>query len=416
MARDVPAPDPHAADTVIEAGPTRREGLRLLGLGAGVGALGLGLAGCSGGGVGNLPGFGTPPSPQSQVPAGPAPAGGVPVALLLPLGAGGQGAVVANALKNAAEMALAEFPEANVRLIVKDDRGSADGARAAAQEALAEGAELIIGPLFAPAVAAAGEVTRAAGRPMIAFSTDASVAGNGVYLLSFLPETEVVSLIAHAAQQGRRSYAALISQSTYGNVVEGPFRQAVSERGGRVIAIERFAQTQEAMEEAVRRLAVAFPQADALFVPEPVDFLGPIDLALKANGFAPGRIRTLGTGVWNDPRAFRLASFQGGWFAAPDANGFNAFAQRYQQRFAAAPTRIASLSYTALTLAAALVRTQGSQRFAPQVLANPSGFDGVDGLFRFRPNGLVERGLAILELRNGTSVTVRPAPREFASA
>ncbi len=392
--------------------PTRRAGLKLLG----VTALSTGLGACMGG----MPGFGPDEArgPGGARGPGPAPAqpgaaGGVPVALIVPLTAGGQGGVAGNALRKAAEMALAEFQNPNIRLIVKDDKGSADDARTAAQEALAEGAEIIIGPLFAPAVQAVASVARPAGRPVIAFSTDASVAAPGVYLMSFVAELEVQRVMGYAAQQRRRSFAALIPDTAYGRVVEAAFQQTAAQRGLRVVAIERFALEQGRMQEAVTRLTPALAQIDSLFLPETADTLPAIGAALEAAGLNTQRVRLLGTGIWNDARAFRVAQLQGGWFAAPDAGGFNAFAQRYLARFGAAPTRIASLAYTAVTLVAALARQQGAQRFSEQVLTNAAGFEGVDGLFRFRPDGMIERGLAVQEVRNGTAVTVNAAPREF---
>ncbi len=388
----------------------RRAGLKGFGSVALAAGLGSGLGACGGG----LPGFDSGPSTTapSQSP-GAAATGQVPVALIVPLTAGGQGGIVGNALKNAAEMALAEFQNPNIRLIVKDDRGSADGARAAAQEALAEGAELILGPLFAPAVQAAASVAKPAGRPVIAFSTDASVASDGVYLMSFVAEQEVQRVISFAAQQGRRSFAGLIPDTPYGRVVEAAFQQTAAQRGVRVVALERFALDQGQMQAAIGRLAPALSQIDGLFLPENADTLPAIGQALQGVGFNPQRIKVLGTGVWNDARAFRVPQLQGGWFAAPEAAGFNAFAQRYQARFSSAPTRIASLSYTAMTLVAALARQQGSQRFSAAVLTNPSGFAGVDGLFRFRADGMIERGLAVLEVRNNSAVTVNAAPSEF---
>ena len=389
-----------------DSGFDRRSGLK----GLGAAALSASLAACSGG----LPGFDGGSSPPPQPQAGAInPGGTVPVALIVPLTAGGQGGVVGNALKNAAEMALAEFQNPTIRLIVKDDRGAVDGARVAAQEAIAEGAELIIGPLFAPAVQAAAAVARPAGRPVIAFSTDAAVAAPGVYLMSFVAELEVQRVLGFAAQQNRRSYAAIVPDTAYGRVVEAAFQQTAAQRGLRVVAIERFAAEQGKLQEAVTRLGPALGQIDALFAPETADTLPAIGQALQSAGFNSQRIKLLGTGVWNDARAFRVAQLQGGWFAAPEATGFNAFAQRYQARFGSAPTRIASLSYTAVTLVAALARQQGAQRFSDTVLTNASGFEGVDGLFRFRPDGMIERGLAVLEVRNGSAVTVSAAPREF---
>jgi ABC-type branched-subunit amino acid transport system substrate-binding protein len=231
--------------------------------------------------------------------------------------------------------------------------------------------------------------------------------------MSFVAELEVQRVVNYAVQQGRRSFAALIPDSAYGRVVEAAFQQTVAQRGARVVALERFALDQGRMQEAVNRLQPAMGQIDALLVPETADTLPAIGQALQGAGLNSQRVRLLGTGVWNDARAFRVPQLQGGWFAAPDAGGFNAFAQRYQARFGSSPTRIASLAYTAVTLVAALARQQGANRFSDQVLTNASGFEGVDGLFRFRPDGMIERGLAVQEVRNGTAVTVNAAPREF---
>src|SRR4029079_11731483 len=180
-------------------------------------------------------------APESG-PAGTAPAsaGAVKGGLILPLSSGGNAAVVAQSMKNAAEMALAEFSNPNVQLLVKDDAGTAAGAQKAAQQALSEGAEIIIGPLFAHAVGVVGTAARQRGVPVIAFSTDASVAARGVYLLSFLPENDVDRIIEYAIASGKRSFAAMLSEGAYGNVVEAEFKQVVARKGGRVVALERY--------------------------------------------------------------------------------------------------------------------------------------------------------------------------------
>ena len=219
----------------------KRYFLRSCGRFAALAGLALALSGCI---ASSLPGFGTssPATPPAATQAdaqsnGPTiGTGSVKIGLILPLSAGGQGAIVANSLRNAAEMALVEFQGADLTLLVKDDRGTAEGAQAAAQAALSEGAELIIGPLFAPTVQAVGQVARAANRPVIAFSTDTSVAARGVYLLSFLAENDVDRIIAHAVSQGRRSFTALVPDTAYGKVVEAAFQQSAGSRGARVVA------------------------------------------------------------------------------------------------------------------------------------------------------------------------------------
>ncbi|MBB4040423.1 ABC-type branched-subunit amino acid transport system substrate-binding protein [Microvirga flocculans] len=339
--------------------------------------------------------------------------GPVKVGLILPMTAPGQGAVVAQSMRNAAEMALGEFQGSGITLLVKDDRGTPEGAQAAAQQALAEGAELIIGPLFAGSVQAAGQAARPVGKPVIGFSTDASVATRGVYLLSFLLQEEVDRIVSFAATQGRRSVAALIPETTYGRVAEARFQQAAAQQGIRIVALEHYppAQPQAAMQRLAPVIGGPAPQADALFVPDNGDGLPAVAQALQMAGFDPIRVKPLGTGVWDEPRVLSLSALQGGWFAAPDNRGFNAFAERYRARFNTDPIRLATLSYDAVTLAAALARMQGVQGFSDAALTNPSGFAGADGVFRFNPDGTNNRALTVQEIRNGTAILVSGAPR-----
>ncbi|MEE8630627.1 MULTISPECIES: penicillin-binding protein activator [Methylobacterium] len=357
-------------------------------------------------------------APAPEAPAAPPPGetatlgtGSVKVALILPLS--GPGAAVGASLRNAAELALQESQSPDLKLLVKDDRGTPDGAREAAASAIAEGAELVIGPLFSATVQSAAATARPAGKPVIAFSTDVSVAARGVYLLSFLPQTEVDRIIDATTEGGRRSFVALIPETTYGNAVEAQFREAVARRGGRVVAIERYPAGNPAA--AIGRLAPLMtgpaPQADALFLPDTPDGLAAAGAALTRAGFNPARVRPVGTAVWNDPRVFALPAFQGAWFAAADPVGFAGFGQRYRARFGTDPVRVATLSYDAVSLAAALNRQYGSQRFADTTLTNPSGFAGIDGTFRFRPEGTSDRTLAVFEIRGGGTTIVSPAPR-----
>lgn len=378
-------------------------------------ATGVLVASCSGSLSNMTGGEGVASEPAPSVPGTTIGTGNVKVALILPLSAGGQAGAAAVSLRNAAELAMSEFSQPDIQLLVKDDRGTPDGARAATQAAISEGAELILGPLFADAVRAAGQVARGAGRPVIAFSTDAGVAAPGVYLLSFMPESEVERVVAYAARQGLRSFAALIPNTAYGRVAQAAFQTAVARNGGRIVAMETYDRASAAA-QAAKIAAVAggaSPQVNAVFVPDSGDSLIAVAQALHGAGVDPQKVRMLGTGVWNEARIFSQPGLQGGWFAAPDAAGFNAFAQRYRAKYGSDPTRIATLGYDAVSLAAALVRTQGAQRFSEPVLTNASGFAGADGVFRFNPNGTNERGLAVLEIRNGTAVPVSPAPRQL---
>ena len=337
--------------------------------------------------------------------------GAVKVALIVPLS--GPGSAVGAAMRNAAELAIEDFQKPDLQILVKDDRGSPEGAREAAQSAVADGAELVLGPLFAANVQSASPVIRAAGKPLIAFSTDAGVAAKGTYLLSFLPQAEVDRAVDEAVASGRKSFAAMIPETSYGNAVEAQFREAVARKGARLVAVERYPAGVPG--PAIGRLSglVTGPaaQADALFLPDTPEGLAVVAAGLTKAGFSPARVRPIGTAIWNDPRVYALPALQGGWYAAPDAGGFNGFAQRYQARFGAAPPRVATLAYDAVSLMAALSRQYGTQRFADITLTNPSGFSGIDGTFRFRPDGPSDRSLAVYEIRSGAPAVVSPAPR-----
>lgn len=358
----------------------------------------------------------TPPiaSAPLAVPGGTTVGNGpVRVALILPLTGQGQSAVAAQSLKNAADLALSEAQGTDITLMVKDDRGTPEGAREAASQAVAEGAELILGPLFAGSVQAAGQVARQAGKPVVAFSTDTAVAGPGVYLLSFLVQAEVDRIVAYAAQQGRRSVAALVPETTYGRVAEAQVQQAAARHGLRVVAVERYpaGQPQTAVQRLGRVIAGPAPQADSVFIPENGDGLPAVAQALQLAGFDAQRVKPLGTGIWNEQRVHALPALQGGWFAAPDNRGFQAFAARYRARYNTDPIRLATLSYDAVTLAVALNRARGPQRYTEAVLTDPAGFAGADGVFRFKPDGTNDRALAVQEIRDGAAVMVSGAPR-----
>ena len=382
----------------------------------------LALAGCNSGGLGLSPGpspdIGAAPVPdvQSQALAGPTVGqtigtGPVRIGLILPLTQNGQPSSVGVAMSNAAQLAVEESGMTDVTMMIVDDHGTPDGAAQAGQAVVGAGAEIILGPLLAADVREVARVAKTAGRPVVAFSTDESVAQPGVYLLSFLIESYADKAAEYAVSKGKKNFAVLAPQSDYANVAVGEFQQAAQKLGARVVTIARYPVGQP--QSGVQDLAGSPGGYDALFIPEQADGMPALATALAASGV---RTQILGTGVWNDPRVLRLPPLQGAWFAAPDNAGFNAFGQRYKARFSAEPLRLASLSYDAASLVAALARAQGAQRFSPAVLTNSSGFNGVDGVFRFRADGPNERGLAVMQISGGMATVLSPAAPRFPGA
>jgi branched-chain amino acid transport system substrate-binding protein len=362
--------------------------------------------------------FSSGPTPAQQQPAQQQNAigsGQIKIGLILPLSAGGNAGVVAVSMKNAAEMALADLSNPNVQILVKDDAGNAQTAQQAAQQALDEHAEIILGPLFAPTVGPVGQVARSRGVPVIAFSTDANVAARGVYLLSFLAESDVDRIVEYATANGKRSFAALIPDNAYGSVVEAAFNQAVTRRGGRIVTLQHYPQDKALFQGPVRQVAQAARGADAIFIPDGGDARAMMPL-LAQGGVDLKRVQILGTGLWDDLAVFSDASLQGAWYAGPDSAGFRNFLTRYRTKYGQDPARTATLAYDAVTLVAALAKTQGERRFSDEVLTNGSGFTGIDGLFRFKPDGTNQRGLAVMRVSSTGGQIISPPPKSFSGS
>lgn len=336
--------------------------------------------------------------------------GPLKIALIAPI-TGPNGNAVGASMRNAAELAMAAFNNPAATIIVKDDRSSPASARAAAQAAVAEGAQLILGPLFSANVREAAAVTRAAGKPMIAFSTDPALAGNGVYLLSFLTRFYVDRIVDFAAARGKRAMAALIPDSDYGRVAEAAFIAAAARNDVRVVAVEHV-QSEAYADAAVQRIANLGGQIDALFIPAQAESMVSLAQSLARAGIDGAKVQILGTGLWNDARVLKIRNLQGAWFAAPDSAGFATFATGYRERFGVDPARVATLAYDAVALSLELANQSGGEVTA-QALEGASGFNGSDGLFRFQSDGLSERGLAVQMIDRGTTTLISPAPKSF---
>ncbi len=374
------------------------------------------LGGCMGSTLGSLPGDQIQPSAQPQPTGEIIGTGGVRIGLLLPLASSDGNASIGTVFKNAASLALQNFPSADVQLLVKDTGGTSEGGRAAAQAAISEGAELILGPVFSPVVSGAAQAARATGVPVIAFSTDTSVASRGVYLLSFLPESDVKRVVGYANSQKRHSYTALIPEGSYGAIVEAAFRQEVGRGAGRIASIQRYSMNGSDTSDLVAKttaLKSVLNNADALFVPAGGGVPAVVVQTLVSQGANLGNVKLLGTGQWDSPQVKNNPVLAGAWFAGPEDKGFLAFAQRYQSIYGSAPPRNASLVYDGVTLAAGLIRSAGQQRFQQNIITNRDGFIGIDGLFRFQSNGLNQRGLAVYQITGQGTQVISPAPRDF---
>ncbi len=379
----------------------------------------LAVAGCSGQPSG-WSGLQNPPQPNPN-PTPTAPSGdvlgtgSVRVAMLLPMSASGNAGKLARVFRNSAELALSDYSGTDIQIVIKDTAGTSDGARSAALSAASENAQMILGPIFSSSVSGVSGASRQAGIPVVAYSTNTSVASRGVYLMSFLPQQDVNRIISYAVEKGRKSFAALLPDNGYGTVTEGAFRQAVAQYGGRVVALERYRLDKADMRAKAAVVAAAARQADAVFMPDGGDAAALLAQAMVSAGVNSGTVKFLGSGQWDDPRVLGSSALAGAWFPAPDKSGYTSFAARYAEKFGGTPPRTATLAYDSAILAAGLVRNNRTDPFAYETLTTSQGFIGIDGVFRFRSDGTNQRGLAVYEVSGGTARILSSAPRTFAS-
>jgi len=348
------------------------------------------------------------------------------LALLLPFSARSSGLKAqAASMLRAAELAVFEREDADVLLIALDTKGTADGTRSATQSALDSGADIILGPIIADNVKTAARVADRSGTPLLAFSNDQSVAGNGTYLLSFPPEAEVKRIVEYVASTGTTRFAIMGPDSAYGNRVARAYEQSIRQIGGEITARESYkGRDISVMQEPAQRLAAFHAEGEkiakanggitplsyeAILLPEGGNALRSLAPLFPYYEVDPADVQFMGTGRWNNADTAREPALNRGIFAGPDKDAQQPFMDNYDRTYGEDPTSLATLAYDAVTLGAYIA--DGDPKTRRQRAEHPAGFYGVDGLVSFGPDGRPNRGLAVYKINYGQFTVIDPAPR-----
>lgn len=360
------------------------------------------------------------------------------VALLVPLT--GPNAPVGQSIANAANMALLDVGDKRVNLRIYD---TAPGAGDAAGRAIADGARLILGPLLANDIPAVDAAAGPRGIPVLSFSNDASLAGGNVYVLGFQPGQSIARSIAYARSRGIDRFAALVPAGVYGQRAQTAFVRAVDAAGGRSTALVNYTRDPVKMQAAARSVTAfdsraraaggAAIRADgsvaqvtgastavpfqALLIADSGSVAGQFLPALAKFGAPPGSVTLIGTELWNnEPGIARAAALKGAIFAAVPDERFRKLAERYRAKFGSSPSRLASFGYDSMLLVNSIAGNWAvGAPFPRAALSNREGFAGIDGVFRFTPGNIAERGLEVQQIGTGVITTVSPATRGFAN-
>lgn len=347
------------------------------------------------------------------------------LALLLPFSA--QSARLreeAASMMKAAELSVFERDAADVLLLALDTGGTEEGARSATQAAIKAGADVVLGPILAGSVRASANEARRSGTPVLAFSTDQTVAGNGAYLLSFPPEAEVERIVDYAAQSGTTRYAFLGPDSAYGRRVKAAYEKAIKASGGEITAAEMYkGRDISVMQEPAQRLATFHREAErdarqnegltpmafeAIILPEGGTALRSLAPLLPFYDIDPADVQFLGTGLWKNDETVREPALSGGVFAGSDPDAQAQFEARFDRAFGEENSRLASLAYDAVVIGAYVA--DGDPKTRRARMEDAKGFYGIDGAIRFGADGRPQRGLAVYQIQGGRFIVVDPAP------
>ncbi len=328
------------------------------------------------------------------------------VALLVPLSGGNSG--VGRSIANATMLALLDTRSEKVRITNYD---TATGAAAAARRAIDEGAQLILGPLLSDDVHAVAPIARAAKVPVISFSNDTDVAGNGTYLLGYVPTQSVQRVVDYARTQGVMNFAGLVPNGLYGQRVSTAFLRAVEGAGGQVVSLQAYGRGADQIAGAAGLLAAKAPY-DAVLIADGVPQAVAAAPAVKRSSPAT---HLLGTELWNTESGLGGRTvLSGAWFASVPDGLYRQYATKYRTRFGKTPYRLSSLGYDAVLLTVRIARDwRVGSPFPEQRLRDADGFSGIDGAFRFGSDGVAERALEVQEVHGTGTVVVSPAPRAF---
>ncbi|MEM9476701.1 MAG: penicillin-binding protein activator [Pseudomonadota bacterium] len=339
----------------------------------------------------------------------------VPVALLVPTSAPDGGAALAQSFENAARLAMSDLGDVAIDLRIYDTFGQPAGATNATNQAIADGAEIIVGPLFAESANAAGVAARSRGINVLSFSNNPAIAGGNVFILGRTFQDTANRLTRYAAFQGRTDIMIVNAESQAEQAGRDAIARAIAANGVRLAGSTSFALSQQAVIDAIPVIAdqVEANGASAIFMTSGNDGAMPfLAELLPENGVDPAEVQFIGLQRLDIPSgALALDGLQGAWFAVPDPGLDAQFRARYETAFGAVPHPLASLAYDGIAAVGALASTGSA--LSAQALTRPSGFAGVGGVFRFLPNGANERGLAIAQVQDKQVVFIDPAPRSF---
>ena len=370
------------------------------------------LSACDPSGI-TLPSSGSGDGPRVN------PRGTLNIAILVPSGSGDANQErLADDLVRAAEMALKNYPETKIALRVYPTAGNATTASAAAQKALNDGAKVIIGPLFAEAANAAGQVAAAKGVNVLSFSNNTDVAGGNVFVMGNTFQNTADRIVGYAASKGFRSVAVVAPQNSSGELAAAAVRGAAAKSGARVTGTFSYPFSPEGISSNIPGIVNRLQSSGTSAVVVTADSASglPIIGSMMPVGSeeVPSNIKVLGLARWDIPvSTLSSAGLSGGWFAIPDRSAITKFNSVFRSTYGDTPHPLSGIAFDGVTAVAELFSQGNAGAVQRSQLTRASGFAGAQGAFRLKTNGSTQRALSVAEVSSGAFRVISSAPKSF---
>jgi|LauGreSBDMM110SN_4_FD.fasta_scaffold13300_3 ABC-type branched-subunit amino acid transport system substrate-binding protein len=350
-------------------------------------------------------------------------------------------------LFNAATLSLFDNDENNnIELVLIDSGDSANEATKAFKEILNQEIKIVIGPVFSPLVEAIEKDVKENNIVVISLSNNQKLIGkttnkSGIFLAGIMPENQIEKIVSYAVNQDKSSFSIIAPNNQYGLTITNLLKTISKKKDGTFITSELYDSNAQDFNKLAERVVKSFrapshlaegggnkpkaalKESDRIYskiivIPESGKVLSKIVEAIKQQNPDEREFQIVGTSQWDDISTFNDPNLVGAWFSAPESQKFRIFEKSYYQTFNKYPPRISSIVYDSVAVIASLVEKRKDMRievgdFTAYSIWPKNGFEGIDGLFRFLPNGLVQRNLAILEVKRDRFETIDKPVEKF---
>ena len=326
------------------------------------------------------------------------------------------------AFLNSLELSLFQRNNPSIELIIKDTKGDPKIAKKEFNNLLQEDISLLIGPLFSECVKAIDILAMDRNIPILAFTNNIKLARPGLWVLGINPGQQVKRLLDYSVAKGKKEFALLLPNNQYGEIIDTELDIALKNNNLNLIRKVYFNPKNINSKEPIRLITDGFidldikekenkPKVeqgqedskyedfklpyDSIFIAASGQNLRILSSQLQYYNVDPKLVQFIGTSEWEAKNVISEPSLKGGIFAATTKSNSDFFINKYKKYYNNQVPPIAMLGYDAIALAEESVL---NNKIDLNVLSKEEGFIGLRGLFRLRPDGIVERGLSIYKV------------------